>query len=86
MSGDVEVYETFVGGKDPSSVGRSKGSKRLVVVGIERSGRGVYKAYAREIRSVGVKKLKPFFADHISKEAEIKTGGLEVLKKFKKKL
>jgi len=56
MSGDVEVYETFVGGKDPSSVGRSKGSKRLVVVGIERSGRGVYKAYAREIRSAGVKK------------------------------
>jgi len=26
MSGDVEVDETFVGGKDPSSVGRSKGS------------------------------------------------------------
>jgi len=28
--------------------------------------------------------LKPFFEDHISKEAEIKIDGLEVLKKYKK--
>jgi len=57
--------------------------EKLVVVGIERFGRGIYKAYAREIPSAGVKDLKPFFEDHISKEANIKTDGWRSYKSLK---
>ena len=84
MSGEVEVDETFVGGRDSSSIGRSRGKKKLVVVGIERSGKGIYKVYAREIQSAGVKNLKPFFEDHISKDASIKTDGWRSYKSLKK--
>lgn len=71
--GQVEVDETYVGGKEQLNVGRSKGSKKLVVIGIERYGKGIYKAYARHVDSAGVKDLRPFFEDHIDKEAKIKT-------------
>ena len=84
MSGKVEVDETFVGGKDSSSVGRSRGKKKLVVIGIERSGKGIYKVYAREISSAGVKDLKPFFEDHIATDAKIKTDGWWSYKSLKK--
>lgn len=84
MSGEVEVDETFIGGKDALAVGRSRGSKKLVVVGIERCGRGICKAYAREVKSAGVKDLKPFFEDHISKDAKIKTDGWRYYKSLKK--
>ena len=89
MTGQVEIDETFVGGKDQGSVGRSKSSKKLVVVGIERNNKGILKAYARQIDNAGVKQLKPFFEDHICKQAKIKTDkwrSYTSLKKDYKKL
>jgi len=73
MTGQVEVDETFVGGKDQRAIGRSKSSKKLVVIGIERNNKGILKAYARQIDDAGVKQLKPFFEDHIDKKARVKT-------------
>ena len=67
MRGEVEVDETFIGGKDQNSIGRSKGTKKLVVIGLERNNRGITKAYARQIENAGVKQLKPFL-DDISQE------------------
>lgn len=75
MSGKVEVDETFVGGKEEGKFGRSKGAKKVVVIGIQRFGKGIYKAYSRHVQSAGVKDLKPFFEDHIDKDAIIKTDG-----------
>jgi len=89
MTGQVEVDETFIGGKDQRSIGRSKGTKKLVVIGIERSNKGILKAYARQIDNAGVKQLKPFFEDHICKQAKIKTDkwrSYTSLKKDYKKL
>jgi len=89
MTGQVEVDETYIGGKDQGAVGRSKGTKKLVVIGIERNNKGILKAYARQIDNAGVKQLKPFFEDHISKEAKIKTDkwrSYTSLKKDYKKL
>jgi len=85
MTGEVEVDETFVGGKDQNSIGRSKGTKKLVVIGLERSNKGITRAYARQIENAGVKQLKPFFEDHISNEAKIKTDGWRSYKSLKKK-
>jgi len=41
MNGEVELDETFVGSKESGRRGRSKGSKRLVAIGIERTGKGI---------------------------------------------
>ena len=85
MGGDVEVDETYVGGKGKVNRGRSKGNKKLVVIGIQRSGKGISKAYARQIENAGVKELRPFFEDHISRSAEIKTDGWRSYKSLKSK-
>ena len=84
MEGSVEVDETYIGGKEKSKVGRSKGRKKLVVIGIQRSGKGIYKAYARQINNAGVKELKPFFEDHIDINAKIKTDGWRSYTSLKK--
>lgn len=75
MEGEVEVDETHVGGKGKVNRGRAKGNKKLVVVGIQRCGKGISRAYARQIENAGVKELSPFFDDHISRNASIKTDG-----------
>ena len=41
MDGQVEVDETYIGGKETGKRGRSKGSKRLIAIGIERAGQGI---------------------------------------------
>ncbi len=84
MEGQVEVDETYVGGKEKIKRGRSKGSKKLVAIGIQRSGKGISRAYARHIENAGVKQLKPFFEDHISKNAKIKTDGWRSYTSLKK--
>jgi len=83
MDGHVEVDETYVGGKEKGKRGRSKGAKKLVAVGIQRSGKGISRAYVRKIDNAGVKQLKPFFDDHISTEAKIKTDGWRSYKSLK---
>jgi len=85
MTGEVEVDETFVGGRDKSSRGRAKGSKSLVAIGIERAGKGISRAHARVIPNAGVKQLKPFFEDHISHQAHITTDGWRSYKSLQMK-
>ena len=85
MDGKVEVDETFVGGKEKVRRGRSKGTKRLVAVGIQKKGKGISRAYLREIKDAGVKQLQPFFLDHISKDAKITTDGWRSYTSLKKK-
>ena len=85
MDGEVEVDETHVGGKGKVKRGRAKGDKKLVVIGIQRSGKGISRAYARQIDNAGVKELKPFFQDHIAREAQIKTDGWRSYRSLKKK-
>ena len=85
MTGDVEVDETYIGGKDQRSVGRSKSTKKLVVIGLERNKKGITKAYARQIENAGVKELTPFFQNHIDKNANIKTDGWRSYTSLKKK-
>lgn len=85
MVGEVEVDETYVGGKEKGKRGRSKGSKRLVAIGIERSGKGISRAYAKVISDAGVKQLEPFFIDHVSEQAKITTDGWRSYKSLRTK-
>jgi transposase-like protein len=73
LQGKVDVDEFFVGGYEEGKIGRSKGKKKQVVMGIEMKNKGIYRCYALQIENCGTKQLKPFFEKHISKEAKVRT-------------
>ena len=78
LKGKVEVDETVVGQQEEGLRGRKNDKKKLVVVAIERKGRGIGRMYGRETNDAGNHSFKPFFEDHfedhIAPEAQIKTG------------
>ena len=73
MTKKVDVDETYVGGQDDTSIGRNEGKKKLVVVAIEKDGRGVSRMYARVIETASKKNLSSFMKDHIDKDAQVRT-------------
>jgi len=73
MEGKVEVDETYVGGQDEQAIGRNGGDKKIVVVAIEKKGKGVSRMYARVIETAGKENLKLFMQDHIKPEANVRT-------------
>ena len=73
MTGKVEVDETVVGQEEEGTKGRQNEDKTLVVVAIERAGKGIGRMYARVIKDGSNESLKPFFNDHIDPKAKIKT-------------
>lgn len=89
LKGKVDVDEFFVGGYEQGKVGRSKGKKMQVVMGIEMKNKGIARCYALKISNGGTRQLKPFFEKHISKEAKVRTDkwrGYGPLKKEYKEL
>lgn len=73
MLGKVEVDETVVGQEEEGTKGRQNENKKLVVVAIEREGKGIARMYARWIKDGSHQSLKPIFDDHIDPKAVIKT-------------
>ena len=73
MIGKVDVDETYIGGQDDQAIGRNEGRKQIVVVSIERKGKGVSRMYGRVIKTASKKDLQCFMKDYISPEAEIRT-------------
>src|SRR5680860_19796 len=73
LTGEVQVDEFFIGGPEHQKRGRGKGKKRLVVVALEKVKGGVGRAYAQVIEHASAKEFKPFFNDHISKDANVVT-------------
>jgi hypothetical protein len=73
MSGKVDVDETYVGGQDDQAIGRNEGRKQIVVVSIERKGKGVSWMYGRVIMTACKKNLQGFMKDHISPQANVRT-------------
>jgi hypothetical protein len=73
MGGKVDVDETYVGGQDDQAIGRNEGRKKIVVVSIERKGKGVSRMYGRVIITASKKNLQGFMKDHISPEAYVRT-------------
>jgi len=69
----VDVDETYVGGQDDTAIGRNEGKKRLVVIAIEKDGRGVSRMYGRVIPTASRKNLSSFMKDHIAKDAQVRT-------------
>ena len=87
LQGEVHVDEFFIGGPEEQKRGRSKGNKRLVIVGLEKVKGGVGRAYAQIIERASFEEFEPFFKDYISKEASVITdewrGYLPLKKEYK---
>lgn len=84
LNGKLQVDEFYIGGEEEGKTGRSKGDKRLVVVALEVVNGGVGRAYARCIEDASAESFKPFFRDHIAKEAHViadQWNGYKPLKK-----
>lgn len=73
MEGKVDVDETYVGGQDELAIGRNGGDKKIMVVAIEKKGKGVSRMYGRVIETAGKENLKLFMQDHIKAEANVRT-------------
>jgi hypothetical protein len=75
IDGLVHVDEFMIGGLEEQKQGRSKGSKKLIVVALEILNSGVGRAYAEVIANASSKELGNFLMRHVSKEAKIISDG-----------
>lgn len=71
LEGLVHVDEFMIGGPEEQKRGRSKGSKKLIVVALEILDSGVGRAYAEEIENASSKQLGNFLKKYVSKETKI---------------
>lgn len=73
LEGEVHVDELWIGGPEKARRGRSKGSKKMVVLALEKLPDGVGRAYAQIIENASAKEFETFFDKHISKNCKIIT-------------
>ena len=72
LMGQVEVDETVIGGSEEGVVGRKNGKKQIVVIAVERKGKGISRFYGKVIAKSGAKELGGFIQTTIAVEASIK--------------
>lgn len=84
LTDEVHVDEFMIGGPEEQKRGRSHGEKKLVIVALEIRKGGVGRAYAQVIQDFSSNSFSPFFQNHISKDAEIKTDEWTGYKPLKK--
>lgn len=80
MSGDVEVDEFVVGQQEEGVRGRKNDKKKLVVIAIEKRGKGISRMYAQQIDHASKAEIKGFMDRFVSKEASIRTDGWSAYK------
>ena len=87
MTGDVQVDEFVIGGKETGKQGRSYDSKKAkVFCAVELTGSvKVKRAYAKIIDNYSAEAIKPLFDEHIDKDANIKTDKWTAYTKISKK-
>lgn len=73
IAGKAEVDETVFGQQEEGVRGRKNAQKKLVVVGIEKKGKGVSRLYARVIPRADAASLGSFMKDYIHPDAEVTT-------------
>ena len=57
----------------------------MILVGIEKKGKGISRMYARVIPDASEESFKPFFKEHIDPQANIRTDGWSSYQTFKEK-
>lgn len=73
ITGTAEVDETVFGQQEEGVRSRQNNVKKLVVIGVEKKGKGVSRLYARVIEKADANSLGNFMKDHIDVNAKITT-------------
>lgn len=73
LVGEVHVDEFYIGGEEEGVIGRGADKKKLIVVALEIVQDGVGRAYAKVIEDASSDSFRPFFFEHISKDAKVIT-------------
>lgn len=84
LIGEIHVDEYILGGPEEQKQWRSHGNKEFVIVALEIVNDGVGRAYAQVIQDFTAKSFSPFFENHLSKTANIKTDEWTGYKRLKK--
>jgi len=85
LMGSVEIDEMVVGQQEEEVVGRANKKKKLVIIGIERKGKGISRMYAKVITNGSEESFKPFFTEYIDSQANIRTDGWSTYQAFMSK-
>ena len=75
LDGEIEVDETYVGGREEGKRGRGTGKKVIVAVAAEKSGRGIGRIRLRRLTDVSTDSLSPFVQSVAEPGATIHTDG-----------
>lgn len=86
MNGNVEIDEFVLGGQEEGVIGRKNKSKKLVVLAIEKSEKGVKRIYAKEISCSSKKNLGEFIKTTVSKDASIRTDAFSSYRSLEKEM
>ena len=73
MGGKVDMDETYLIEQDEGPLGRNEGKNKIVVVAIEKQGKGVSRMYGRVVETSSRENLKSFMKDHIRSGAYVRT-------------
>jgi transposase-like protein len=76
LTGDVEVDETFVGGREEGGGRRHIGKKALVAVAAEVRGRGTGRLRLRRIQDSSARSILPFVKESVAPGSLVITDGL----------
>lgn len=75
LSGVVQVDETFIGGEKPGRAGRGAAGKALVLIAVEKVGRGAGRIRLRRIEDASGPSLEAVIRGMVAPGAEIQTDG-----------
>ena len=75
LEGDVEVDETYVGGRETGVVGRETNKKSIVAIVAEIRGRGTGRIRMACVRDVSAKSLVSFVQTSVAPGATVRTDG-----------
>lgn len=75
LHGEVEVDETYVGGREEGVSGRETATKAIIAIAVEKDGRGSGRVRLRRIQDVSADSLLSFVCSAIEPGATIQTDG-----------
>ncbi|MBP6185237.1 MAG: IS1595 family transposase [Saprospiraceae bacterium] len=85
LQGQVEMDE-YIAGHEGKGSGDKKKRKKLVIIALEKAGRGVSRIYASQISRSDKKNIQSFIARKIDAQAQIKTDAWSTHTALSKKL
>lgn len=84
LEGQVEVDEFVIGQQEEGVRGRKNKSKKLVIIAIEKSDKGVRRIYARHIKKTDKASVGGFLKDRVCQKASVKSDAFSTYRSLSK--